>query len=332
MNGSQSQARLEVVVNSQTVEVKLQPGSVCQIGRDAQSAIVLPGGQVSRRHAMVQGTDSGEYYLIDIGSRNGTFVNQRRVTAPVVLHSGDRIGVGEFVLLFRSAAETAEPKPAPQRETVVDLDRHLITVLVTDIRDFTGLSTRLGEAKLSQVISAFNRESGLLLNAHGAWAQKYIGDAVMAFWLHANDLPGADDLCNVFASLEKMFALAANLQPQFGLDAPVRIGAGINTGLAYIGNMGSDATSDYTALSDAVILAFRLESATKEIGCDIALGRKTHELIRALASVGDLFHEHTVTLKGYREPKPVFAAAQPDLNTLLERLRKSPAPTVGISA
>ena len=124
------------------------------IGRGPDNLIVLPDQWMSRNHAMVQSTGAGEFYLIDLGSRNGSFVNGRRVSVPMVLQDSDLITFGETSLEFHSpnhwAAKispanqaldiTAEPIPA----THVLHVRRLISVLVVDIRSFTVLNSPTG--------------------------------------------------------------------------------------------------------------------------------------------------------------------------------------------
>jgi len=318
-------AQLDVMAGSETRQVILDPGSVCRIGRDEQSTIVLADKQVSRQHAMVQCGPAGQCLLSDLGSRNGTWLNQRRVIAPAALKEGDRVQIGDCVIVFHGSRTSETGQAASAGETVLDFSDRLITVLVVDIRGFTGLASRLPGARLSEVISAFFRESGTVLAEQGAWTQKYIGDAVMAIWLHADDPPALGELVPVLSALEKIFGIAAGLQPVFDLDTPIRIGAGINTGIACVGNMGSEASSDYTALSDAVNLAFRLESATKEIGCDIALGKSTHTLLGKHPDAACLFEQHLVHLKGYQDAKPAFAAREAGLAALLGLLRGQPS-------
>jgi len=318
---------LETVIDSEAKRFKLDPTVVCRIGRGAQNTVVLADNQVSRNHAMVQCMETGEYYLTDLGSRNGTFVNQRRATTPVILRPGDRITVGSHEFVFHGGAQPEQAARMEAGETVVDFAQRLITVLVVDIRDFTGLSSRLPEDKLSEIINAFMRESGTVLSSKGAWAQKYIGDAVMAIWLHRTDEPDLHDILAVFDALSQLFEIAGRMQAQFGLDAPIRIGAGVNTGAACVGNMGSEAAADYTALSDAVNLSFRLESATKEIGRDIALGPASYEFLTAQTGVGDVFELHTMQLKGYREPKKVYATTLASLPAVLEGLREKANPS-----
>jgi adenylate cyclase len=63
----------------------------------------------------------------------------------------------------------------------------MITILVLDIRNYTGLARELGESRITEVMNRLFHESGQLLKRNGSWAQKYIGDAVMAFWVHEDE-------------------------------------------------------------------------------------------------------------------------------------------------
>src|SRR5579871_6024590 len=83
--------------------VSLDLGSTWRIGRTPENAVVLPADHVSRNHAMIQMTDRGEYFLLDLGSSNGTFLNGNRVSVPSLLKDGDQIRIGTSVLSFHSA-------------------------------------------------------------------------------------------------------------------------------------------------------------------------------------------------------------------------------------
>ena len=315
-----SEAHLAAVINGQRKSFPLGPGITCSIGRGHQNTVVLDDNQVSRSHAMVHCTDAGSQYLTDLGSRNGTLVNQRRVTAPVLLQQGDRIKIGsqEFEFHGESAPQSGQTGFG---ETMLGVVYSKVTVLVTDIRGFTGLSRRLGEARLSEAISTWFRESGAVLSGEGARAQKYIGDAIMAFWIHDNDPPHPGELLPVFHSLQGVLEIVSGLRERFSLDEPVRIGAGINTGFACIGNIGSTTAADYTAISDAVNLTFRLESATKELGCDVALGPETYNLLAGRVDAAGMFEEHYTRLKGYEEPLQVFGGTCAAIDEVVNALR-----------
>ncbi len=145
----------------------------------------------------------------------------------------------------------------------------------------------------------------------GGVLDKYIGDAIMAFWgaplpvVHQADI-AAD------AAIEMLVALE-NLQEQFSRKGfpPCDIGVGLNTGLMSVGNMGSQERFCYTVMGDAVNLGSRLESLTKEYGVKIIVSEftvdrfeKKHHLVRELDDI---------RVKGKNEPVKIFDLMRPDL-------------------
>jgi adenylate cyclase len=179
---------------------------------------------------------------------------------------------------------------------------------VVDVRDSTALAQRLDSEKLSQVAGACFREAGKVLQECGAWTQKYMGDGVMAVWLHKED--GSElgrEALSVLKALLRIVDIVGGLQRRFDLGAPIRIGGGLNSGWASIGNVGSTAASDYTAMGDVVNKAFRLESATKETGYDLLVSSETLSFLKH-GPFGDLFRECPVSLKGYDQPATAWGA------------------------
>lgn len=318
-----AEAFLEVTDGAGTRRVALADSAAYQIGRDEGNAIVLRDSQVSRRHAMVQKAADGRVYLTDLGSRNGTWLNRKRVTAPTVLGEGDLVMIGSSRLLFHGGAPEAKEAEWDSGATMVEIKNNLITVLVVDIRDFTPLSRKLSEDRLSELVSTFMGDAGKVLDREGAWGQKYIGDAVMAIWIHPADELRLAELLAVFRSLAAIAAIAASLQARLGLESEIRVGAGINTGMACIGNMGSHSSADYTALSDAVNMAFRLETASKEIEGDVALGASVYQFLEREAEAGPLFKHYEMNLKGYREPKPVHGIRHGQVPELIQRVEQA---------
>jgi adenylate cyclase len=111
--------------------------------------------------------------------------------------------------------------------------------------------------------------------------------------------------------------ITGGLQRQFQLAEPVRIGVGINTGMASVGNIGSIAASDYTALGDVVNKAFRLESATRAAGCDLLIGKDAKMWLGKIDGLESLFEPCTVTLKGYAEPVTAYRGSIADVEAFL---------------
>src|SRR5262249_62194356 len=88
-------------------EISLNSGNVWKIGRTEQNAVVLADDMVSRNHAMIQQLDSGEFYLIDMGSRNGSVVNGYTLSSAAVMREGARLSFGEGRACFHSGAKEA---------------------------------------------------------------------------------------------------------------------------------------------------------------------------------------------------------------------------------
>ncbi len=239
---------------------------------------------------------------------------------------GDCITIGTCELRFRQEQAHSQA-PASGRDlnaTSVSFAPKFITVLVTDIRGFTMLAQRTDPDTLSRITGAMFREAGNILRDRGAWGQKYIGDAVMAVWLHSAS--AQTEIENILAALASLADIAGGLQSQFGLDQPIRIGAGLNSGLASIGNVGSAVAPDFTALGDTVNRAFRLESATKEVGWDVAMGEGTYSLLGSMAEVRGLLQTRNLQLKGFAEPVTAwgthFDALLPALNPVRRHVSK----------
>jgi adenylate cyclase len=297
-------------------------GSNCwTVGRSDDNNFVLSDRWISRNHAMLQCTETGDFYLIDLGSRNGSFVNGRRVSIPVTLRNGDRLTFGQTDLEFHCPSTTREEdfSKGTDKETLTSTlhVRRLMSVMVVDIRDFTVLTRQLDEKILSAVIGTWFRQSGEIIRKSGSWVDKYIGDAVMAIWFHGSQGVSHDESMNILQAVSSLHTMTSALSKQYPLPFPLRIGTGLNTGYAMVGNTGSGDRPDYTAIGDTVNAAFRLESSTKQIGLDIALGEDTYRYIVDAGHPSLGFQQHTVHLKGYESPTVTYAGTYADLANFL---------------
>ncbi|MBE9109789.1 adenylate/guanylate cyclase domain-containing protein [Nodosilinea sp. LEGE 07298] len=316
-------------------QLSLVGGNYWTVGRGDDNNFVLPDRWISRNHAMFQGTDNGKFYLIDLGSRNGTFVNGRRVSVPIILHDGDLLTFGQTELRFFSPIDPSSvadvtlggAHSGDTAATAMLHVRQLISVVVVDIRDFTVMTRQTDEKIHSEAIGTWFRRAGEIIGQYGSWVDKYIGDAVMAVWIHGPE--GADDasMLQILQAVSTLAAMTGQLHHQFPLPFPLRIGAGINTGYAMVGNTGSSDRPDYTALGDTVNAAFRLETSTKQLGLDIALGETTYKYLQKVschtagaqkAELSDsCFKRFTVEMKGYEGPIIMRAGTFNDLDQFL---------------
>ena len=277
---------------------------------------MLDSRSVSRLHALIQRKDGGDYALVDLGSRNGSFVNSRRVTVPVVLSDRDRLVFGDQELLFcnpeRSSVRTSVPGTDTRNAPTTALHTHtLSTILVVDIRDYTPLARSVSEVLLSQTIGTWFLRVGQIAQTRGSWAQKYIGDAVMAVWVHDELTRTRSDLWQALRAVSEIAIATDEVSRSLPLPSPLRIGAGVNTGPAIIGS------TDYTALGDTVNAAFRLEAATKVVGLGVAIGERTYEEL----GVPDIspFLRREVNLKGYESPATAWAISFEGLRSFLQQ-------------
>jgi len=302
--------------------VPLLGESSWKLGRDSQCAIVLDDDMVSRNHAVIQRMDSGEYFLIDMGSRNGSFVNERRVSTPLALRDGDNMTIGNAQIVFHNPAGIA-PTVAAKEDggaTVCQLRLCLVSVLVIDIRGFTVLSQHVDDAALCQMMGAWFGEADRIMRRHGSASEKYIGDAVMAVWMHRDRGQEHMEILEILRALATFADVTAKLGQRFAIPGGVRIGAGLNTGPATVGNTGTNSVTDYTARGECVNAAFRLESATKTLKTDLCLGKSTSDFLRFWPSAAAYLHEVDVDLKGYKTPVRTCPATFDHLRKFLDLL------------
>ena len=301
------------------------------LGRGSENDIPLSDKCASRNHAMFQLVGEDSCFLIDLGSRNGSFVNGRRVTIPVSLKNGDRITLGETNLDFYCPEITTAPEHSTGHNeentdaaaTAMLHKRQLITVLVVDIRDFTKLTQQMDEHILSEAIGTWFRRAGEIIDRHGSWVDKYIGDAVMTVWIHesgkGSNTVATQDMLKVYRALYDLYQMSNELNQKFDLPFQLRVGAGINTGYAMVGQMGTSEHPDYTALGDTVNAAFRLESSTKQLGMDVAIGATTYSHT-PYAAVLLAFKQYSVDLKGYDTSTITYAGTFNDLGMYIKKL------------
>jgi len=189
-------------------------------------------------------------------------------------------------------------------------------VLVLDIRDYTSLSRELGESRTSEMMGSVFRAAGHTLAASGSYAQKYIGDAVMAIWVHGGARPPLAELQSVFRALCGLARIVEDMQRDFALPGPVRFGAGLNCGVAGLGNMGSAALADHTAMGECVNKAFRLESASKLLGFPVVVGQDAYDFLDVMPALRAVLQPRLAELRGYAQPEPVYVARVEEIQAL----------------
>ena len=202
-----------------------------------------------------------------------------------------------------------------------------ITVMFSDIRGFTTISEKLDAQELALFLNSYLSDmTTIVFDAQGT-LDKFIGDAVMAFWGAPFEEPGhAANACEASLAMMKR---VHELQEQWEKQGKPKldIGIGLNSGPASVGRMGSEQRRAYTALGDTVNLSSRLEGLNKEYGTHILVNESTFSEVQ---KDGFLFRElDIIRVKGKLQPVTIYELVgkvaelekEPDFTELQERLR-----------
>ena len=185
-----------------------------------------------------------------------------------------------------------------------------ISVMFMDVRGFTTLSERLADKpqELTRIINIILDEATQVIMAHGGTLDKYIGDAVMAFW--NAPLPQDDHQAravNAAIALQNHVPqINVKLQTEMGDDWPghtIAIGVGVASGTAVVGNFGSSQRLSYSVVGDTVNLAARLEPFGKQTGLPVALADNS----ATGAAHPDVIQINNIAIRGRDEPEPVHS-------------------------
>ena len=149
------------------------------------------------------------------------------------------------------------------------------TFLFTDVRGFTALSESVSPEEVTYIMNKALSAQQTAVEKFGGCTDKFIGDAMMAIFGAPLDLDGHEEKAIQCAKQIQINMEELNVEFEAEGLPHIKIGIGINTGFAIVGNMGSEQRFDYTAIGDAVNIAARLESGTKAAGVDVLIGDKT---------------------------------------------------------
>ena len=181
--------------------------------------------------------------------------------------------------------------------------RREVTVLFSDIRSFTTLTERLPPRELTRLLQEYFDEMAEAVYATDGTLDKYIGDAVMAFWGAPIEQPDqADRAVRTALDMAKRLDKLREKWAKEGLPV-LEIGIGINLGVATVGNFGSARRFDYTVIGDTVNAASRIESLTKDYNNHIIISQSTKDQLTIAVDAKDLGE---VRVKGKDRPIRVF--------------------------
>jgi adenylate cyclase len=225
------------------------------LGRSPKNIVVLDSPKVSRRHAIIHVQNVGEFWLIDLGSSNGTFLNKRRVHQPVQLCDQDQIAIGDNIFIFRQPTEISDSFRSTFAErTIREIENVPCWLLVADIENFTPLSHSLTSDKLAALIGGWVADCKETIEQHQGMIDKYLGDGFFAYWREDENAAK-----NVAATLEQLKQAQASNTPRFRI--------ALHHGLVAIGGVPS--MGEESLMGKDVNFVFRMEKLAGSLGIPI---------------------------------------------------------------
>jgi len=156
----------------------------CALGRSVSNELTIPDDRVSRRHALIQLQRENEFWLVDFGSRNGTYLNGQRLTRPIRLRHGDRITVGHVEFTFHQPQPRKEGGPGSilAERTPADIRSATCWLLVADIVGSTHLVQELPPEELPLVTGRWVADCKESIEESGGRINQFMGDGFFAYW------------------------------------------------------------------------------------------------------------------------------------------------------
>ena len=189
-----------------------------------------------------------------------------------------------------------------------------MTIMFSDVRGFTTISEsyKRDPQGLTALMNRFLTPLTNVIIEQKGYIDKYMGDAIMAFWnAPLDDTQHEINACEAAIQMLEQIDVVNKQREQEAADGghaymPLNVGVGLNTGIGVVGNMGSDRKFNYSVLGDSVNLASRLEGQSKEYGFPIIIGSRTAMAVKERFAILEL---DFIMVKGKKEPEVIYAIA-----------------------
>lgn len=268
----------------------------CYLGRSQANTIRVESPGASRRHAHIhtqQADNVTEYWLADLGSTNGTLRNGKRVTLPCRLKDGDIISILNDNFVFRMDKRSTAPFMYTDAPPTIPVRANpLCWLLMVDIKRYTVLSRQLDTDALGLKVGTWLRQCRDAIESAGGVIDKFLGDAIFAYWKH-----GADAPAQVGNALHQLLQIQTQRDPDFRII--VHLAKTILEG----GAGGANNLS-----GPEVIYTFRLEKLCSALQCDALVSASARNALPEAFSC-EAMGEHP--LDGFPGTYPVFRLAAP---------------------
>jgi class 3 adenylate cyclase len=262
-----------------------------KIGRSRSCALELDDDGASREHVLiVRDEGRGAWLLMDLGSTNGTRLNDTLIARASVLHSGDRVGIGSQTLTFHDPDSTPISRPSTIGATLLLVNPVSRWFLLGDVKGSTRLWNEVPEPEVSRRMRAWVRDCAAVIETSGGWINEYLGDGFLAVW-RVEDV-GAAQMALPLSTLEGMHG-EGGLDFRFVVHrATVQSGAGVSSGIEKL----AGPELNFLFKSEKVVAAWNRRLV---LTCAAA---------EALGGCVTLREVGMIEIDGFGPPQPAYAA------------------------
>src|SRR3954465_8140839 len=254
-------------------------------------------------------------YLIDFTYPllSTTAIYLTLIFASFVREQRQRVQIRGQFAQYMSPVLVEQLAQSPEKLVLGGEEREM-TIMFSDVRGFTTISESFKHDPqgLTRLMNRFLTPLTNVILARKGYIDKYMGDAIMAFWNAPLDdkdheLNACEAAIDMLEHVDELNQAREQKAKEEGRPfIPLNVGVGLNTGICVVGNMGSDLRFDYSVFGDSVNLASRLEGQSKEYGFPIIVGSRTALAVKDRFAILEL---DFIMVKGKKEPEVIYAIA-----------------------
>jgi len=257
----------------------------CRLGRAPDNHVVIDAEKASRYHAAIHAQDGSEFWLLDLASRNGTFLDDHRVMRPTPLRDGARIALAGATFRFRQPLADSEDRSEaapPPTVTITEFKHQKAWLLMTDIESFVRLSQDVPSEKLAIAVGRWIQDGKGLVEKWEGRLSKYLGDGFLACWE-----PAESKVPAVVAALREFHDLRTK--------GDVKFRVVLHLGMVTFG--GATDFGEETIFGPELNYTFRLEKLASQLGVTFCLSAAAQKELAGSYSTRRIAGEYE--LKGY---------------------------------
>lgn len=247
--------------------------ATCSIGRSPDNSLQLADSEVSRRHALIQAQGEREFWIVDLGSANGTYVNGRRISQSERLHNGDVIRIAKSELEFCTEILSAMHPAGKQAmaSTMIHIRQAHCWLMVADIIGSTQMAQTLPGAQFPRMTGSWFKNCRQIIEECGGHMSKYLGDGFFCYW---DDTPDG--------TIQVRQAVARLYEAQVAANPPFRVV--LHHGSAALGTVPT--MNELNLHGPEVNFVFRIEKVAANLKQKVLFSEAAVNKMQAQAEVG----------------------------------------------